>query len=115
MSAPYYYQDEQLTLYLGDAAKTLAHLDAGSVDCIVTSPPYFGLRNYGVDGQIGAEPTPAGFVEALTTVFREARRVLADDGTLWLNLGDSYASGSRTAYADTGKATGRTGLTRPPS
>lgn len=85
-----YYQDEHVTLYHGDAAATLAGLDAGSVDCIVTSPPYFGLRDYGVTGQIGAEPSPAEFVAALVAVFREARRVLADDGTLWLNLGDSY-------------------------
>jgi len=65
-----------------------------SVQCCVTSPPYFGLRNYGNDGQIGMEPTPDEFVAALVTVFREVRRVLADDGTLWLNLGDSYAGGA---------------------
>lgn len=87
-----YYSDDGVTLYHGDAASTLAQLPAGSVDCIVTSPPYFGLRDYGVDGQIGAESSPAEFVEALVAVFREARRVLADDGTLWLNLGDSYQS-----------------------
>lgn len=93
-----YYTDDQVTLHHGDAAATLAHLPDGSVDCIVTSPPYFGLRDYGVDGQIGAELTPAEFVAALTTVFREARRVLADDGTLWLNLGDSYSA--RVAHND---------------
>lgn len=87
-----YYIDDHVTLHHGDAAATLAALPGGSVDCIVTSPPYFGLRDYGVDGQIGAEPTPTEFVAALTAVFREARRVLADDGTLWVNLGDSYAS-----------------------
>lgn len=85
-----YYSDDHVTLYHGSADTVLAQLDPGSVDCIVTSPPYFGLRDYGVDGQIGAEPSPAEFVEALVAVFREARRVLADDGTLWLNLGDSY-------------------------
>jgi DNA modification methylase len=87
-----YYADDHIALHHGDAATVLAQLEAGSVDCIVTSPPYFGLRDYGVEGQIGAEPSPAEFVAALTAVFREARRVLADDGTLWLNLGDSYAS-----------------------
>lgn len=87
-----YYRDESVTLYHGDAVATLAEMESGSVDCIVTSPPYFGLRDYGIDGQIGAEPSPAEFVEALVAVFREARRVLADDGTLWLNLGDSYVS-----------------------
>jgi len=64
----------------------------GSVQTCVTSPPYFGLRDYGVDGQIGLEPTVDAFVEELVSVFREVRRVLADDGTLWLNLGDSYAA-----------------------
>lgn len=58
----------------------------------VTSPPYFGLRDYGADGQIGLEPTPQEYVDALVDVFRAVRDVLADDGTLWLNLGDSYAS-----------------------
>ena len=62
-----------------------------SVHCCVTSPPYFGLRDYGVAGQIGLEPTPDEFVAKLVAVFREVRRVLRDDGTLWLNLGDSYA------------------------
>lgn len=88
-----HYKDDTLTLHHGDALTVLRDLPDGSVDCIVTSPPYFGLRDYGVDGQIGDEPSPAEFVEALVTVFREARRVLADDGTLWLNLGDSYYSG----------------------
>ncbi len=94
-----YYQDESVTLYHGDAVATLAEMESCSVDCIVTSPPYFGLRDYGVDGQIGAESSPAEFVEALVAVFREARRVLADDGTLWLNLGDSYA-GSASGYRE---------------
>lgn len=110
-----YYSDEFVTLHHGDAQAVLAGMPDGAVDCIVTSPPYFGLRDYGVDGQIGAESSPVEYVARMVALFREARRVLADDGTLWLNLGDSYASGSRTAYADTGKATGRTGLTRPPS
>lgn len=87
-----FFSDDSVTLYQGDAADVLSQLEAGSVDCIVTSPPYFGLRDYGVDGQLGAEDTPAAFVERLVGVFREARRVLADDGTLWLNLGDSYQS-----------------------
>jgi DNA modification methylase len=62
-----------------------------SVHCCVTSPPYFGLRDYGHDGQIGLEPTPEEYVQKMVEVFREVRRVLRDDGTLWLNLGDSYA------------------------
>jgi DNA modification methylase len=75
----------------GDCRDTLASLDAGSVQTCVTSPPYFGLRDYGHEGQIGLEPTPDEFVAALVGVFREVRRVLRDDGTVWLNLGDSYA------------------------
>ena len=85
-----YYQDDQVTLHHGDALDVLKTMDSESVDCIVTSPPYFGLRDYGVDRQIGAEASPAEFVETLRAVFTEARRVMADDGTLWLNLGDSY-------------------------
>jgi DNA modification methylase len=66
----------------------------GAARCCVTSPPYFGLRDYGVDGQIGLEATPDAFTAKMVEVFREVRRVLADDGTLWLNLGDSYATTS---------------------
>jgi len=70
-------------------------MEPGTVDCCVTSPPYFGLRDYGVDGQIGLEPTPDAYVAKLVAVFREVRRVLREDGTLWLNLGDSYATGTK--------------------
>lgn len=63
-----------------------------SIHCCVTSPPYFGLRDYGVDGQIGLEPTPEQFVETMVAVFREVRRVLRDDGVLWVNLGDSFGT-----------------------
>lgn len=75
----------------GDALAVLAALPDGVVQTCVTSPPYFGLRDYGVDGQIGLEATPAEYVERLAAVFREVRRVLRDDGTFWLNLGDAYA------------------------
>lgn len=102
-----YYEDDAVTLWHGDAASTLAQLSDASVDCIVTSPPYFGLRDYGVEGQIGAEPSPAEFVEALTAVFREARRVLANHGTLWLNLGDSYSTYAGNRGAPTGIAAKR--------
>jgi DNA modification methylase len=79
----------------GDCRDVLRSLDAGSVQTCVTSPPYFGLRDYGHDGQIGLEPTPDEFVAALVGVFREVRRVLRDDGTVWLNLGDSYNNRAR--------------------
>jgi site-specific DNA-methyltransferase (cytosine-N4-specific) len=90
MSLPY-YEDTTVTLHHGDSLTVLRTLPSGSVDCCVTFPPYFGLRDYGVDGQLGAESSPAEYVDAMRAVFAEVRRVLADDGTLWLNLGDSYS------------------------
>lgn len=77
----------------GDALDVLRALPDESIACCVTSPPYWGLRDYGVAGQIGLETTPDEYVSRLVAVFAEVHRVLADDGTLWLNLGDSYASG----------------------
>ncbi len=79
-------------MYVGDALEVLQGLPAGSVQCCVTSPPYWGLRDYGVEGQLGLEPTPQLYVEDMITVFQEVRRVLRKDGTLWLVLGDSYAA-----------------------
>ena len=79
-------------LYVGDALEVLRTLPDESVQCCVTSPPYWGLRDYGIDGQLGLESTPEEYVSKMVEVFREVRRVLRDDGTLWLNLGDSYAS-----------------------
>jgi site-specific DNA-methyltransferase (adenine-specific) len=81
---------------VGDCIDMMRTLPGQSVQCCVTSPPYFGLRDYGVDGQIGLEQTPADFVARLVEVFREVRRVLRDDGTAWVNMGDSYANGGRT-------------------
>jgi DNA modification methylase len=75
---------------IGDCRVVLPTLEAESVQCVVTSPPYWGLRDYGVAGQLGLEPTPDAYVAAMVDVFREVRRVLKSDGTLWLNLGDSY-------------------------
>lgn len=79
-------------LLQGDCFEVLPTLEAESVHCVVTSPPYWGLRDYGADGQLGLERTPEEYVAKLVSVFREVRRVLRNDGTLWLNLGDSYAS-----------------------
>jgi DNA modification methylase len=84
-------------IIVGDARNTLAKLPDQSVHCCVTSPPYWGLRDYGHPDQIGLEPTPEEYVQTMVDVFREVRRVLRDDGTLWLNLGDSYASGGGQA------------------
>ncbi|MFJ6066542.1 DNA-methyltransferase [Streptomyces tendae] len=105
-----YYTDDHVTLLLGDALEQLRTLPAGSVDCIVTSPPYYGLRDYGTAGQYGLEETPAAYAETMRALFAEARRVLADDGTLWLNLGDSYAypPGSTHKQGQTGQRRDRT-------
>lgn len=81
-----------VTILEGDSRTVLGTLPNASVQCCVTSPPYFGLRDYGHDGQIGLEQTPEEYVAEMVALFREVRRVLKDDGTLWLNLGDSYAA-----------------------
>ncbi len=90
------HQDDWLTIHQGDCRAVLAGLEAGSVHTVVTSPPYWGLRDYGHGDQLGLDPTPEEYVANMVAVFREVRRVLRDDGTLWLNLGDSYAASSNT-------------------
>lgn len=96
-----YYVDDSVTLFRGDALATLRGLPPESVDCVVTSPPYYGLRDYGEPGQYGVEETPSEYIETMRQVFAEVRRVLAVDGTLWLNLGDTYA-GKGNAGASVG-------------
>ncbi len=91
-----------VTIRHGDCREVLLTLPEKSVHCCVTSPPYFGLRDYGHAGQIGLEATPDAFVAEMVAVFREVKRVLRDDGTLWLNLGDSYAAG-KTGRSDDGR------------
>lgn len=86
-----------LQILQGDCRQTLKALPDQSVRCCVTSPPYFGLRDYGHEAQIGLEQTPEEFVAQLVAVFEEVRRVLTDDGTLWLNIGDTYAGSARGA------------------
>ena len=90
----------------GNVLETLKDLPDCSVQCVVTSPPYYGLRDYGMEGQIGLEATPEAYVETMVKVFREVRRVLKDDGTLWLNLGDSYA-GSWGNYGGQNRGNGK--------
>ncbi|MCA9251625.1 MAG: site-specific DNA-methyltransferase [Phycisphaerales bacterium] len=80
---------------IGDCIESMRTMDAESVQCCITSPPYYGLRDYGHDGQIGLEESPDAYVAKMVELFREVRRVLRDDGTLWLNLGDSYCGGGR--------------------
>lgn len=79
-----------VNILVGDARKVLSSLATASHNCVVTSPPYFGLRDYGAEGQIGREASPLAYVKSLTFVFRQVHRVLRDDGLLFLNLGDSY-------------------------
>lgn len=86
-----------------DVLEGLRQLDDESVHCCVTSPPYFGLRDYGIEGQIGLEATPEAFVARLVEVFRDVRRVLRADGTCWLNLGDSYANDGKWGGSSGGK------------
>jgi DNA modification methylase len=86
------------TIHVGDALDILTAMPDASADCIVTSPPYWAKRDYGVTGQYGHEPDPAAYTATLRTVFDQARRVLVDDGTCWLNLGDSYSAGSGTPH-----------------
>ena len=87
------------TILTGDALEMLKTIESGTVNTCVTSPPYYNLRNYGVDGQIGLEETPEQYINKLVAVFREVRRVLRDDGTLWVNIGDSYCNTNGYARA----------------
>jgi hypothetical protein len=82
----------------GDCRTVLARLAPASVHCVITSPPYFGLRDYGVDGQIGLERTPEQYVREIVHVMRGVRRVLREDGTCWLNIGDSYNAAGRIGH-----------------
>ncbi|MCF5179594.1 site-specific DNA-methyltransferase [Pseudomonas syringae] len=90
-------------ILVGDCIDMMRTLPDESVHTCVTSPPYYGLRDYGVDGQIGLEETPAEFIARLVDVFREVRRVLRADGTIWVNMGDSYASDSKWGGSTGGK------------
>ncbi len=83
-------------LVVGDVRDVLGTVDDGTFQTCVTSPPYWGLRDYGIEHQIGAEPLLGDYITALVDVFREVRRTLSDRGTFWLNIGDSYTSGGRT-------------------
>ena len=103
------------SIMCGDAADLLPALAVDSVQCCVTSPPYFNLRDYGTPGQLGREASPEEYVEKLVSIFREVRRVLRPDGTLWLNIGDSYTSGNRKKRDYDRKLPARTLDWRPPT
>lgn len=100
-----YFDRDGIVMYQGDCRLMLKHLPGQSVNTCVTSPPYWGLRDYGHDDQIGQETSPQEFVEAMVSLFREVRRVLKDDGTVWLNLGDSYCPVNRGENARPRKET----------
>lgn len=111
-----YMPDIELTrsmILIGDAHLVLTGLPRESVQCVVTSPPYWGLRDYEVEGQIGLEPTLQQFINRLITVFQEVKRVLKPDGTFWLNIGDGYTSGNRGWRAPDRKNPARAMSVRP--
>lgn len=102
-------------IMVGDARQILQEFPEGHFQCVVTSPPYWGLRDYGIEGQIGAETNVEDYINDLVRLFREVRRTLADDGTFWLNIGDSYTSGGRTWRDVDEKNKGRAMDYRPPT
>src|SRR5208283_2943049 len=102
-------------IIVGDSRKVLADLPEKSFQCVITSPPYWGLRDYGIEGQIGAEMEVEQYISDLVSVFREVRRVLKEDGTLWLNIGDSYTSGNRGWRQTDSKNPARGMSYRPPN
>jgi site-specific DNA-methyltransferase (adenine-specific) len=95
-----YFASPPVTLYSGDASAILATLPANSVDCIVTSPPYYGQRDYGVAGQIGLEQHPQHYIDKLVNIFYHAKRALKPTGSLWVNIGDTYWSGKGRPKGD---------------
>jgi len=111
--APELIRLEDSVLFEGDALQVLRLLPAESVQCVVTSPPYWGLRDYGIEGQIGLEESLPQFINRLVAVFAEVRRVLRDDGVLWLNIGDGYTSGNRGYRAPDKKNPARAMSIRP--
>jgi site-specific DNA-methyltransferase (cytosine-N4-specific) len=110
-----YYADDQAIIFQGDVRETLQHLVDSDVevDCIITSPPYYGQRNYGIDGQLGLEDHPQQFIDHLAEVFALCWKVLRDTGSLWINIGDTYWSGKGTHKSDEAKQDARRFGVRP--
>lgn len=102
-----------VTVTQGDVRHILKDIPSESIQCVITSPPYWGVRDYGVDGQIGSEPTIEEYINNLVAVFAEVRRVLKKDGTFWLNIGNTYTSGGRKWRQEDGKNKGRAMSYRP--
>ena len=107
--------NNQVVVLNGDARELICAIPDNSVQCAVTSPPYWGVRDYGVSNQIGAEPDLTAYVKSLVDVFREVRRVLTPDGTFWLNIGNTYSSGGRKWRDVDDKNKGRGMSYRPPT
>ena len=106
-------KDQDSLLLVGDASTIIKKLQAESIQCVVTSPPYWGVRDYGVDGQVGLERTYLQYLTNLRNVFSAVKRVLRSDGTLWLNIGDVYTSGNRKYRAPDKKNPARQMSVRP--
>ena len=107
--------DKQIIVLNGDTREVIRSMPDNSVQCVITSPPYWGVRDYGVANQIGAEPDLTNYINSLVEVFREVRRVLTLDGTFWLNIGNTYSSGGRKWRAADDKNKGRAMSYRPPT
>ena len=108
-------RNNRAEILVGDAKRVLIGFPDRTFRCAVTSPPYWGLRDYGVEGQVGAETDVRNYICDLVAIFREVRRTLRDDGTLWLNIGDSYTSGGRTWRDADDKNKGRAMSYRAPT
>lgn len=109
------FNGEQINIITGDSIQELKKIPDQTFQCCVTSPPYWGLRDYGIEGQIGAEMDVNKYIENLVKVFREVKRTLKDNGTLWLNIGDSYTSGNRKWRQEDKKNPARGMSYRPPT
>jgi len=109
------YREDDIRIIQGDARHALQAVPDATFQCCITSPPYWGLRDYGIEGQIGAENDVNDYIANLVLIFREVKRTLRDDGTLWLNIGDSYTSGDRRWRAPDKKNAGRAMSYRPPT
>jgi site-specific DNA-methyltransferase (adenine-specific) len=104
---------EESLILEGNSLEILRLLPSNSIQCVITSPPYWGLRDYNINGQIGLEPSLHEFINHLVTIFNEIKRILCDDGTLWLNIGDGYTSGNRGFRASDKKNPARAMTVRP--
>lgn len=109
------YEGDGYKVVIGDSRIALKQLETGIFQSCITSPPYWGLRDYAIEGQIGAENSLEEYISDLVEIFREVRRTLREDGTLWLNIGDTFTSGNRTWRAPDKKNPGREMSYRPPT